>query len=65
MLAKFIANKLVSKCTFVISNLFGPPLPLIIKGKKSTKMQCLLPGLCGIAGGFGIISHVDTIKISF
>ena len=65
-ITKLLIHFLASKCTIVMTNVFGPPLPLTVNGGiKSTKAQCLLPGLCDVAGGFAIVSHVDTITISF
>lgn len=65
-LAKYVLYKLASKNTIVVSNVFGPPLPMIINGNiKSSKIQCLIPSANENTGGFILVSHVDTIKISF
>ncbi len=48
----------------IITNVCGPPMTCpIAGGKESISLQCLVPGF--IAGGFTIVSHVDTVKIGF
>lgn len=36
----------------------------MINGKKSVKMQAVLPGMCDISGGFAFVSHQNIMKIS-
>ena len=56
---------MVSKLTWIITNIPGPQQPVVINGKKSLKMQVVLPGLADISGGFALVSHQDNMKISF
>ena len=63
IVAPFI-NNLLSKGTWVITNIPGPVQPFVVNGKKTVKFLSTLPGLCDIPGGFTFVTHRDTAKAS-
>lgn len=56
---------LCGRISFVVTNVFGPTQPLYANGSKSLKMQVFLPPLVNMPGGYAIVSHLDTVKVSF
>jgi len=64
-----IASSLIyhyaSKPTLTMTNVFGPPFPVTLCGSRSCKVYALLPSMADISGGFAVVSHHDTVKVSF
>lgn len=64
-LGLLIVRIFASKPSFIMTNVFGPPVPSKIDGKKSLRIRALLPGMAEITGGFAVLSHYDIAKVSF
>ena len=63
IVAPFI-DSMLSKATWIITNIPGPVEPFVVRGKKSVKFLSTLPGLADIPGGFTFVTHRDTAKAS-
>ena len=64
-LARRLIYHYASKPTLTMTNVFGPPFPVTLCGSRSCKVYALLPSMADVSGGFAVVSHYDTVKVSF
>jgi WS/DGAT C-terminal domain len=64
-IAKPLLTHYAAKPTLSMTNVFGPPFPVSLGGSRSCKVLAYLPSMADISGGFALISHCDSVKISF
>ena len=58
-------DMLGEKPSLLVTNVNGGNEPYSIAGYKSRKISCLTNAGVDITGGFGVISHCDTLWTSF
>ncbi len=63
--ARDLVYHYASKPTLTMTNVFGPPFPVTLCGSRSCKVYALLPSMADVSGGFAVVSHYDTVKVSF
>lgn len=63
VISDYLLDDFTNKMTFVFSNVPGPRAPITTTGKKTLALGFFVPAIKSIAGGFGVISYVDRIKI--
>ncbi len=64
-IARSLVYHYASKPTLTMTNVFGPPFPVTLCGSHSCKVYALLPSMADVSGGFAVVSHHDTVKVSF
>ncbi len=64
-IAEQIIDHLADKPSLYLTNVFAGQTPFSLAGAKSHKICGLCPFMKNVTGGFAIVSHRETLSVSF